>query len=89
MSDGDKCYAATPAETLEQHILDSRIAKNESEWWAHKEINRLRAENSALRRALAPFANIADVTNFLMETDKTPVPVSSLRKARAVLNEEE
>ena len=45
MSDSDaKCYAATPAATLEQHIMDCRIAKSEPEWWAKCEIERLRAE---------------------------------------------
>lgn len=44
MSDEAKCYAATPAATLEQHITDSNVAKNDAEWWAHHEITRLREE---------------------------------------------
>lgn len=52
MSDEAKCYAVTPAATLEQHITDSSVAKNEAEWWAHQEITRLREENARLREAL-------------------------------------
>lgn len=40
---------ATPAEMLERHITDPCIPKSEAEWWAHREIERLRA---ALRDAL-------------------------------------
>lgn len=50
MSDSDaKCYAATPAATLEQRIMDCRIAKTEPEWWAAREIEKLR---NALDRIL-------------------------------------
>ena len=52
MSDDAKCYAATPAATLEQHITDSNVAKNEAEWWAYHEISRLREENARLRKAV-------------------------------------
>jgi 7-keto-8-aminopelargonate synthetase-like enzyme len=38
----DKAYQATTAATLEQHITDVNIPKNEAEWWAQKEIERLR-----------------------------------------------
>lgn len=45
MSDSEaKCYAATPAATLQQHVMDCRIAKSEAEWWAKREIERLRSE---------------------------------------------
>jgi len=53
MSDATKCYAATPAATLEQHITASNVAKNDAEWWAHREIKRLREENARLRDLLA------------------------------------
>jgi len=34
--------------TLEQQIMDSCIAKNDAEWWAMREIERLRASNKEL-----------------------------------------
>lgn len=40
---------ATPAETLEQRIMDPCAAKSEAEWWAHREIAKQRAENERLR----------------------------------------
>ena len=49
MSDTRK---ATPAETLERHITDPRIPKSESEWWAHREIEKQSEENERLREAL-------------------------------------
>lgn len=49
MSDEHKQYASTAAATLEAHILSVHSAKSEAEWWAHREIERLRAENEKLR----------------------------------------
>ena len=46
---GSKAYAATPAATLEQRIMDCNIPKSEAEHWASKEITALRAEVEALR----------------------------------------
>ena len=45
-----KEYAATPGETLEQYIMDPCGSKTEHEWWASREITRLRAENEKLRK---------------------------------------
>lgn len=44
MSDDGQYYDATPAASLEEHILNPNIAKSETEWWAHREILRLRAQ---------------------------------------------
>jgi hypothetical protein len=44
---------ATPSIELEQQLMDVRVPKNEREWWAQREISRLRAENEALRSLLA------------------------------------
>jgi len=41
MSDAEKAYQATPASTLEEEIMNPCIAKNEREWWAAAEIERL------------------------------------------------
>jgi hypothetical protein len=49
MSDAEKAYQATPASTLEEQIMNPCIAKNEREWWAAAEIERLRAALTALR----------------------------------------
>lgn len=48
-----KEYAATPGETLEQYIMDPCGSKTEHEWWASREITRLRKENEKLREALS------------------------------------
>lgn len=50
MSDDRKQYEATPAATLEQRVMDPRIEKSETEWWAHREIERLRAALDAAER---------------------------------------
>ena len=56
MSDEHKQYASTSAATLEAHILSVHSAKSEAEWWAQREITRLRAENEKLRAALKHIA---------------------------------
>jgi hypothetical protein len=49
MSDAEKAYQATPASTLEEQIMNPCIAKNEREWWAAAEIERLRAALDVVR----------------------------------------
>ena len=56
MTDEHKQYASTAVATLEAHILSVHSAKSEAEWWAHREIERLRAENEKLRAALKMIA---------------------------------
>jgi hypothetical protein len=51
MSDDKPPMQATPASTLEQHIMDPRVAKSEAEWWASREIERLRARVAELEYA--------------------------------------
>jgi hypothetical protein len=50
MSDAEKAYQATPASTLEEQIMNPCIAKNEREWWAAAEIERLRAALLKIKR---------------------------------------
>ena len=45
----NKEYQATPAATLEQQIMDPNFPKNEREWWAADEIERLRAALDTVR----------------------------------------
>jgi len=89
VNDGDKCYAATPAETLEQHITDCRIAKNDAEWWAHHEILRIRAENEKLRAALKPFADKIDYCTGTKDSDYMDAvfQLGEVRAAAAALKE--
>lgn len=92
MSDKDKCYSATPAETLDQHITDCRIAKNEAEWWAHHEILRLRAKNEKLRSALKPFADMVGPKPYRNEHElecSITMPMSDFRIAQEALKETE
>jgi hypothetical protein len=79
MSDAEKAYQATPASTLEEEIMNPCIAKNEREWWAAAEIERLRAllkEVDDWVRDLEPFAG----------ADHEPVTV--FKKVRAALAQE-
>jgi predicted nuclease with TOPRIM domain len=52
MSDAEKAYQATPASTLEEQIMNPCIAKNEREWWAAAEIERLNRELDDVWNAL-------------------------------------
>ena len=40
----DKTAQATPPEDLREQILSPNVAKNEREWWASKEIQRLQGK---------------------------------------------
>ena len=42
MTDYPPAKQATPADTLESQIMDSSFPKNDREWWAQREIERLR-----------------------------------------------
>ncbi len=59
-NDGAKAYNATPAETLEQHIMDCNIPKSEAEHWASRTITELRARVEALEGALGPLLDQFD-----------------------------
>ena len=56
-ADPNKANLATSRATLEQHICDVNIPKNEAEWWAHGEIERLRVKyaNGGRVAASKPF----------------------------------
>lgn len=45
----DRACKATPAAELERKIMNPSIPKNEAEWWASREIERLREELQAER----------------------------------------
>jgi len=51
MNEENKCYAATPPESLEEQIMSHCVAKNEREWWAQKEIISLRQQLSSFEKA--------------------------------------
>jgi hypothetical protein len=55
MSDIWKAKQATPSSSLEQQIMDPNVPKNEREWWAAEEIERLRAALEPFARAAANF----------------------------------
>ena len=48
-----KPIQATPPAELEAQIMSYNVPKNEREWWAQKEIERLRSELAAARAELA------------------------------------
>lgn len=49
MSTDDKPCQATPSADLRQQIMDSRVPKNEREWWASRTIEKLETELAAAR----------------------------------------
>jgi len=53
MSDDDiyKECAATPTATLEEYITNPCIPKNENEWWASREIERLHSQIESAEEA--------------------------------------
>lgn len=65
MTSDDKPYQATPAQTLRDHIMDSRIPKNEAEHWAANHIEKIEQENSQLF-AMIKQAEKADEENRLI-----------------------
>ena len=88
MTDDAKCYAATPAATLEQHITDSRVPKNEAEWWAYHEIGRLREENARYKLAYAEYVEATDRMNGTpCEQIRHQQEVEALREENARLRE--
>ena len=46
MSNEPEPCQATPADDLRQQIMDSRVGKNEREWWASRTIEKLERELS-------------------------------------------
>ena len=59
MSDNKTPCQATPVATLREQIMDSRIPKNEREWWAARTIEKLERElaetSKVLYRLARPF----------------------------------
>ena len=49
--DIDDGKEATPCNVLREQIMDSRIPKNEREWWAKREIESQQARIEALEKA--------------------------------------
>jgi hypothetical protein len=65
-----KCMQATPAATLEEHIMDSRHAKTEAEWWASREIISLRQQLAEANETLKDHGEIqADLCRQLDELE--------------------
>ena len=65
----EKCgyKTPTPADSLEQQIIDPSFPKNEREWWASEEIARLRAENERLTAAGAAICQMKPVVEAAQE----------------------
>ena len=61
----DEAYEATPVHELERQIMSYNEAKNEREWWAMHEIERLREalreiQKMAKQQSTMPFDRHAD-----------------------------
>lgn len=80
---------ATPAEMLERRITDPCIPKSEAEWWAHREIERLRAENERLRETLKIAASyVNSCYHEWYRPHDLAEALRDLTKIREVLNDE-
>ena len=55
----DTPYQATPSADLRQQIMDSRVPKNEREWWAQRTIEKLETELAAAKVEAAHYMSIA------------------------------
>jgi hypothetical protein len=89
MSDNKTPCQATPAATLRGQIMDSRIPKNEREWWAARTIEKLERElaeaSKMLYRLARPFfpsegATIED------ENTRLRAEIELLKKEKARLD---
>jgi hypothetical protein len=54
----DRAKQATDPTDLERQIMDSNIPKNEREWWAAREIEKLRRENEIMVGMINDMATI-------------------------------
>ena len=68
-------YEATPSDTLREQIMNPCIPKNEREWWAAREIERLTAERDAFQAERGAAAellsrNIDALRGAVIERDK-------------------
>jgi hypothetical protein len=79
----DEQYQATPKHVLEHQIMSPGEGKNEREWWACHEIEKLRARIAVLEAALKPFADKATVYPDLPDNWLAHVTMKHLRAARA------
>ena len=78
--DSDKtAKQATSAATLEQQIMDPNVSKNEREWWAAREIERLRARDfvttlDTAQRGFNAWAAKPHNAKWVKMIDGTPIP---------------
>lgn len=86
MSD-DKAYSATPAETLEQHIMDSSIAKSEAEWWASRTIESLLSDKEQLLDLIRRLTNTIEFLNSTHNAGEAEDIVAEARKVMERENE--
>lgn len=80
---------AQSAEELERYVMGSTFPKTPAEWWACREIDRLRARIAELEAALKAFEKYQ--TEYPDEYSKHPIIgafLNELRAASAALNGE-
>jgi capsule polysaccharide export protein KpsE/RkpR len=83
MSDEHKVHQATSAKSLRERIMDSRIPKNEAEWWTNRHIQQLERENAALRKDVAEMKEI-DESEAAIAADT----IKTLKAENAALREQ-
>ena len=67
MSADDKPCQATPPVDLRQQIMDSRVPKNEREWWASRTIEELERERDRLRAELVATLSVCSAETYRSE----------------------
>ena len=82
----DTPYQATPSADLRQQIMDSRVPKNEREWWAQRTIEKLETELSAARSDIAHYLRDNLTAHQMacaagLERDQLRAEVSEARRA--------
>ena len=72
MDDNRKSCTATPAKTLEERIMNPGIAKSDAEWWAMREIERLREQVRTQPPTLLDALRLIHDCFLDVESDGTP-----------------
>jgi len=90
--DNNKPCAATPPESLRQHLMDPNVPKSELEWYAARKLKEAERANEALRERVEKLERVAEaakkVTPYIPEVGETTVCYKSLTDETNVVTQE-